>query len=127
MNDEYQLVPLFGPPDHFGGCPKCGRTGVYVDIGSDHYNVCEEHRVYWYVGSNLFSSWREGTEEEWEENQRTLADWTNVSPIHTRLEMHFLRLARALDWCRRVWRGLLRLANFWSSKPEGKPADDIPL
>ena len=57
-HDDSDPIPYFGPPDHFGGCPKCGGTGVYVNIDSDHYFLCEQHRVYWYVGSNLFSAWR---------------------------------------------------------------------
>ena len=39
--------------DHFGVCPYCGQSGVCLNVERDHWFVCAEHRVKWYVGSNL--------------------------------------------------------------------------
>jgi hypothetical protein len=50
--------------DYFGVCPTCRKTDGYVNVGRDHWFVCDEHRVRWCVGSNLFSSWRGETEAE---------------------------------------------------------------
>ena len=50
---------------HWGFCPDCHRLpNGYVNIGKGHWMVCPECKVYWFVGSNLFSSWRDETEEQ---------------------------------------------------------------
>jgi hypothetical protein len=47
----------------FGLCPHCHKIdGDYV--GRSHWFLCDEHKVKWLVGANLFSSWRHETEEE---------------------------------------------------------------
>lgn len=48
----------------FGLCPECGSNDGYINIGREHWFYCLKHRVCWCVGSNLFSSWREQTEDE---------------------------------------------------------------
>ena len=46
----------------FGGCPHCHWHDGFINAGSDHWFYCEQHKVMWCVGSNLFSGWREQTE-----------------------------------------------------------------
>ena len=53
-------------PDHFGSCPECGDSGRYINIGQGHWFYCERHRVRWFVGANLFSTWRLQTREKQE-------------------------------------------------------------
>jgi hypothetical protein len=50
--------------DHFGVCPVCGKHDGYVNVGRSHWFVCNEHKVKWCFGANVFSSWREQSEEE---------------------------------------------------------------
>jgi hypothetical protein len=50
--------------DPFGVCPICGNNDGYVNVGRNHWFFCAEHKTKWWGGSNLFSSWREQTEEE---------------------------------------------------------------
>jgi hypothetical protein len=50
--------------DYFGGCPTCGMTNGFVNDGADHWFVCDRHKTKWYVGSNLFSGWRDDTAED---------------------------------------------------------------
>jgi hypothetical protein len=50
--------------NYFGGCPHCGGADGPVGLHKDNWFVCHEHRVRWYVGSNLFSCWRDRTEDE---------------------------------------------------------------
>ena len=47
--------------DYFGVCPDCRRTNGCLNVGGDHWFYCTEHHVRWWVGSNLFSSWRDQT------------------------------------------------------------------
>jgi hypothetical protein len=56
--------------NYFGTCPECHKTDGYINIGKSHWFLCKKHRTRWWVGSNLFSSWRDQTEEE----QRRLYD-----------------------------------------------------
>jgi hypothetical protein len=49
---------------HFGGCPHCGHHDGIVNVGRGHWLHCAEHKVKWCVGSNLFDSWKDQTEEE---------------------------------------------------------------
>lgn len=67
---------------YFGGCPQCGKNDGYVDIGCDHWFVCNEHKTKWWEGSNLFSAWREQTEEKCQKNREMLAEYRAVKPIY---------------------------------------------
>ena len=49
-----------------GGCPHCGGHDGMVNVGRSHWLRCEEHKVKWCLGSNLFSSWRYQTMDEQE-------------------------------------------------------------
>jgi hypothetical protein len=50
--------------EQFGACPVCHSHDGFYNAGRNHWFVCHEHRVRWWVGSNLFSAWREETENE---------------------------------------------------------------
>jgi hypothetical protein len=68
--------------DDFGLCPTCHKTDGCANVGKSHRFFCKEHKVSWFVGSNIFSSWRDQTEEEqrriWD--QIGLNDFENVVP-----------------------------------------------
>jgi hypothetical protein len=49
---------------YFGLCPKCHKSDGYINVGRNHWGLCEEHRTKWCIGSNLFSSWRDEHEAE---------------------------------------------------------------
>jgi hypothetical protein len=66
--------------DYFGVCPTCHKNNGYLNIGRQHWFVCHEHRVTWCVGENLFSSWREQSEETFAENAKRIADYAVVEP-----------------------------------------------
>ena len=67
-DDERKAQQAFD--DHFGTCPRCHKSDGYINVSSTHFFVCHEHKLKWCVGSNLFSSWREQTEQE----QRAIYD-----------------------------------------------------
>jgi hypothetical protein len=66
----------------WGDCPECyKKTGVgrkdaheCRNLGREHWFFCKEHRVAWNVGSNLMSSWRMETMDDWKENARYFDD-----------------------------------------------------
>jgi hypothetical protein len=69
--------------NYFGGCPKCGGTDGYANVGRSHWFFCREHQTKWCCGANLFSSWRDQTEEEQRAFYETnaLGSFEEVVPI----------------------------------------------
>lgn len=67
--------------NYFGSCPVCGEPGVWLNIGATHWLVCHAHKVRWCVGMNLFSSWREETEAEWQANRERIKSYRDVGTL----------------------------------------------
>jgi hypothetical protein len=67
--------------DDFGGCPVCGKTDGYLNIGRDHWFVCHAHEKRWLIGSNLFSGWKEETEAKWAANAALLEGYEKIEPL----------------------------------------------
>jgi hypothetical protein len=60
-----QDVPLATCQAHYWGvCPECGHRDGYLNVGKGHWLYCREHRIRWFIGSNLFSNWKDETEDE---------------------------------------------------------------
>jgi hypothetical protein len=49
---------------YFGLCPKCHDTDGYFNVGQGHWFFCTPCRTKWFVGSNLFDSWKHETVDE---------------------------------------------------------------
>ena len=67
---------------YFGGCPKCRDSDTCWNINRDHWMTCDIHRTKWHVGSNLFSCWREQTEEDWALSRAVLKQYKEVEPVY---------------------------------------------
>jgi hypothetical protein len=73
--------------NYFGRCPHCAcgeDQSHYVNVGRSHFFVCDVHRTFWWIGSNLFSSWRDETEEDWRRNAALLDTCREVEPVWCR-------------------------------------------
>lgn len=68
---------------YFGGCPECGNNDGAVNVSSEHWCVCDAHKVKWYVGSNLFSCWQDENEEAWRQNAEMLSRYSTAEPLRT--------------------------------------------
>ena len=55
--------------NYFGNCPGCGENEGYLNIRDEHWYKCDSCRTKWCIGSNLFSSWRDGNQKNWDENK----------------------------------------------------------
>jgi hypothetical protein len=68
----------------FGLCPHCGNNDGYVNTGRAHWFICDEHKVMWFAGINLFSSCRDETEEEQRQvwNARGLDVYSHIKPYY---------------------------------------------
>jgi hypothetical protein len=67
---------------YFGLCPHCHCHDGYINVGREHWFVCDEHKVRWCVGANLFDSWREQTEDEQRRiyNERGIGEYAEIEP-----------------------------------------------
>jgi hypothetical protein len=66
---------------YFGSCPFCLDNDGYLNIQRAHYFYCRIHRVVWLAGENLFSSWREQSKFEFDENRAYLKDFRIICPL----------------------------------------------
>ncbi len=66
---------------YYGGCPHCGRNDGFLNVEREHFFICHEHKTKWHFGSNLFSGWREESEETWQRNRFRLAEYMTVDPM----------------------------------------------
>ena len=64
--------------DALGGCPDCGKLEQYLNVGREHWGFCDTHKTKWCIGSNLFSCWRNETEEDWAKNRAQLAPYKTI-------------------------------------------------
>jgi hypothetical protein len=68
--------------DYFGVCPICRMQNGYLNDGRVHWFVCNTHMTKWCVGSNLFSSWRDETEEQHFAQVDKLTRYREVKEFH---------------------------------------------
>jgi hypothetical protein len=90
MNDDTTTV------DYFGGCPTCGKNDGYLNAGRTHVFYCREHKVSWIFGANMFSSWKDETEEEQREKYKLIEDFERVEPLWPD-DAHVVGAARVED------------------------------
>ena len=92
-NDNKKGVP------ELGVCPVCGGNDGFKNVGSQHWFYCKEHKTTWCTYSDLFSSWKDESEEDWEKNMEFFSDFTTVDPViglklkcrELQERMHFFR------------------------------------
>lgn len=65
--------------DYFGLCPVCHKSNYILNVHASHYMVCHTHKLFWCLGSNLFSGWKEEPESEWRKNWELLQDYGEVA------------------------------------------------
>jgi len=110
-------------PEHFDdGCPACGSIGrKFLNIGRDHWKYSEKHGLKWNIGSNIFSSWREETEDDWARNEEVLMRCREVELYCPRLPLR----TRA----QRLWQNLMGTTPVLPMPPDdftGITEEDIP-
>jgi len=74
-------APAEDRDDRFWGCPECppsrGPDAIY-NAGKAHRAACHTHRTTWLLGSNLFSAWREESEQEQRDRWREIEDYRDL-------------------------------------------------
>ncbi len=79
---RFHHEPKATTEEYFGGCPECGKTDGHLNVGGNHWAVCQAHNTTWPIGYNLFSSWRDEPQELHEANERKLRAMRVVDPIY---------------------------------------------
>jgi hypothetical protein len=69
--------------NRFGVCPLCRYTDGYLNLHSDHYFVCHEHELCWYVGSKLFLDYCDESEDVWRKNQEIINSYQEIDSPYT--------------------------------------------
>ena len=80
---------------HFGAC-YCGNTGDCFNVGRSHWYCCDKCKTVWYVGSNLFSGWREENQEIWDKNVKEHAQYEEIDPILNSIEKAWHKSIRSI-------------------------------
>ena len=81
MTDAPERIAGSTSGNYFGDCPHCFKSNGFVNVASSHFGICNEHRVFWPIGANLFSNWREESQEDWDRNRKLLLGFTRVKPV----------------------------------------------
>lgn len=71
-----------------GSCPKCGKSDGYVNLGKEHWFICREHKMKWFIGSNLFEGWKNQTVAQTLGIESLLEGYTEVIPYRNTEEDH---------------------------------------
>ena len=74
------VVPFPQPETYWESCPVCHQVDEFLNIYRDHWFVCHRHRTKWWVGSNLFSTWRNEKPSDWTRNAARLSAYREVEP-----------------------------------------------
>lgn len=83
MPEQKRETRIHDPAD-WGGCPEChgndGYLNVLGDLGMEHWFFCESHKVRWYVGTDLFCTWRDMPREALQEQAEQAKALRPVEP-----------------------------------------------
>ena len=64
---------------YFGAC-ECGLPAYRMfNYGRAHWYYCDDCKTRWCVGENLFSGWRDESEEDWERNRERFEDYRTIA------------------------------------------------
>jgi hypothetical protein len=75
----------------WGGCPVCMKHGTFRNVGKDNFICCDDHKVFWRVGSGLFPETLGDPKPSWEANKALLETYTDV-------EEEVLRMRQEGKW-----------------------------
>ena len=71
--------------NYFGHCLIPEHKNFYCNVkfkgdvyGKSHIMYCEECKICWKIGRNLFGSWRDETDEDWDKNFEMIKDFEYI-------------------------------------------------
>jgi len=76
---------VFDGENYFGHCSVPEHDNYYLNIGRGHWMVCDKCKIKWFIGANLFSSWRGQNRNIWEANAERIKNYDEIdinAPCH---------------------------------------------
>ncbi|MBI9084891.1 MAG: hypothetical protein JEZ11_14960 [Desulfobacterales bacterium] len=67
--------------NYFGHCGVTGHECHTFNLGRENWMCCDECKIRWIVGGNLFSSWCDETEDHWKRNAEKYGPYTDCSDM----------------------------------------------
>ena len=80
LKKDQSKTVVFDDKDYFGHCSFTEHENHYLNIGRGHWMVCDKCELKWFIGENLFSSWREENEDIWKANADRIKDYRELDP-----------------------------------------------
>lgn len=75
----YNVVSRYA---YISGCPLCGKNDGYVNTGARHWVICQEHKIKWLLGENLFEGWQNQTIFQYHEHVNQLSEYKEVNALN---------------------------------------------
>jgi len=69
---------LFDEDNYFGYCAVLEQQNHCLNICQGHWMVCDKCRIKWFIGANLFSSWRYQNKDIWIANEKKLIKYREI-------------------------------------------------
>lgn len=66
--------------NYWGHCPFPEHENYFLNIGRGHWMVCDQCKIKWFIGSNLFGgSWRYENEQIWKANSEKIKYYKDLT------------------------------------------------
>jgi len=66
----------------WGGCSVCGKHDGYMNLGSEYWAICHEHKTKWIIGECLCDGWDYQTLSEFYKVEHLLQQYIKMYPIY---------------------------------------------
>ena len=63
---------------YWGHCPFSEHENYYLNINRGHWMICDKCKIKWFIGANLFSSWRREKKAQWGKNYKRIHHYKEV-------------------------------------------------
>jgi len=70
---------IFNEHHYFGHCPILAHENYYLNISRGHWMVCDDCKIKWFIGANLFNSWRNQTKTTWKNNFTRIKNYKEIT------------------------------------------------
>ena len=69
---------IFDEEYYWGHCPVPEHENYYLNINRGHWMICDKCKIKWFMGANLFGSWRKENKAKWGKNYKRIRHYKEV-------------------------------------------------
>ena len=77
----FDILIVTDDDNYWGHCTVDSHENFYLNIGKGHWMVCHECKIKWFIGANLFSSWRQENRAIWIANSVMIKDYIDLTDL----------------------------------------------